>query len=66
MSKHHLQLKPHNVTKDFWWYEDVPGISICFGDQISGVINRKIRWSSLRAALKRKDKKNGKKNPRVN
>jgi len=57
MSKHHLQLKPHNVTEDFWWYEETGGIAICYGDQTSGVICRNISWRSLRAALNRKDKK---------
>jgi len=57
MSNRHLQLKPHTVTPDFWWYEENGGIAICCSDQIGGVTCRNISWRSLRSALKRKDKK---------
>ncbi len=58
MANKHLQLEPHKLVKnkksiDSIWYEHSGGISaIPNGDLIVD-----IKWSSLRAALKRKDKK---------
>ena len=57
MTKKDLQLKPHSVTSDFWWYEENQGISICIRLSSTDTITRNIPWCSLRAALKRKDKK---------
>lgn len=63
MAKEHLSLKPHHPTKrgDVWWYEDNDGIFILMENpskKTHGVVNTcKIKWSSLRAALARKDRK---------
>ncbi|MFA5056529.1 MAG: hypothetical protein WC485_00310 [Opitutaceae bacterium] len=57
MSNKHLQLKPHRFkNRDGWWYEEPEGIMVVVYESGQHTIAR-IRWSSLRAALKRKDKK---------
>lgn len=56
MANNHLQRKPHDVTEDLWWYEEPGGICICFknGNRFNQAL---IPWRSVRAAIKRKDKK---------
>lgn len=58
--KKHLQLDPHKVTNDFWWYEENQGICVCIEFKTpTGYRETKVRyipWHSVRAALKRKDK----------
>jgi len=57
--KQHLKLAAHKLSVNIgaaWWYEENDGISVI--TEMSGrnqVI--KIRWTSIRAALKRKDKR---------
>lgn len=61
MAKKHLSLKPHKVTNDFWWYEENGGITLCVEyyqqNGFRKVSTHKIKWHSIRAALKRKDRK---------
>ncbi len=58
MANKHLQLNPHRIMKNKkvvehkWWYEDIEGMFIYLG----GKEGFTIKWSSIRAALKRKDK----------
>ena len=40
------------VIKDMCWYENAEGIWI----YLNGEVSHTIKWSSIRAALKRKDK----------
>lgn len=57
MANKDLQEKPHRIKvldKTFDWYEDPGGIWI-LGAGIG--LSYTIKWSSIRAALKRKDKK---------
>lgn len=58
MSRKHLQLKPHVVSPNIWWYEECDGINIYHRDG-TDVRHAVIQWTALRAALKRKDKKCG-------
>jgi len=54
-----LRLAPHRIKddlRDVWWYEVPSGFRI-FTVETTGVIEIKIPWKSIRAALKRKDKK---------
>jgi hypothetical protein len=55
MSDKHLQTKPHQLKEQSaWWYEESKGIVVCCeGD--GKVQQVKIRWPSLRAAMRRKD-----------
>jgi len=57
MANKDLWRKPHNVNKNFWWYEESFGISVVAQDPISknSTVN-KIPWRAIRNALKRKDK----------
>ena len=57
MADKHLHLRPHNVTKQFWWYEDRKGLTICSEINGHSFIVGDIPWRSIRAALKRKDRK---------
>lgn len=62
MANKDLQLKPHNISPDQWWYEEPKGISVVTdcrkdGAFISTTITF-ISWRALRSALKRKEKKN--------
>lgn len=65
MSKKDLKRTPHHPQKreDVWWYEDNDGIYVVMEaaqhDTVKGGVANtcKITWASLRAALKRKDKK---------
>ena len=62
MSAKHLKLKPHNISNELWWYEANAGIEVVarFEDKPTGVVIVRIHvipWRSIRAALKRKDKK---------
>lgn len=64
MSKKHLRLYPHNVldikgrsAKDSWWYEEPCGLLIVTDNGTGAVIQRVIRWSAVRDALARRDKK---------
>lgn len=57
MSQKHLSLKPHSVNHNTWWYEENGGIDI-YTTAVNGEqVKLRIPWVSLRAALKRKDKK---------
>ncbi|MHB1702381.1 MAG: hypothetical protein ACYCSN_20060 [Acidobacteriaceae bacterium] len=56
-----LLLAPHEIDANAWWYEDNAGITfvIIFRDpegNYLGTEQRTIRWNSIRAALRRKDK----------
>lgn len=62
MSKKHLSPRPHNIKPGSWWYEENSGIEVVH--QIRDDYGKYIRtdhiripWVSIRAALKRKDKK---------
>lgn len=61
MSKKHLKLEPHDAKGlhkgySVWWYEVNAGININWNNgKTYG--NYTIPWESIRAALKRKDKK---------
>lgn len=62
MSNDHLLLSPHDVEEDCWWYEEPAGINIIVEHRtVTGQYCKTkqytIRWTSLRAALKRKDRK---------
>jgi hypothetical protein len=62
MSKKHLKRSPHGIKKAencvAWWHEDNGGIDVRFSMQSQTPQgNVFIPWSSIRAALKRKDKK---------
>jgi hypothetical protein len=52
MAKEHLQLEPHNIGKNLWWYEENYGVYV-YVNHLPFPI--KISWRSLRAALRRKD-----------
>lgn len=64
MAKEHLKRTPHHPEKrdDVWWYEENDGIYVVMepnrhsyeGNEVANIC--KIKWSSLRAALARKDK----------
>jgi hypothetical protein len=59
MANKDLSRNPHNMSHDFWWYEENYGISIIYQiTTFKGIEQRerRIPWRSLRAALKRKDK----------
>jgi hypothetical protein len=62
MANNDLKLKPHKLKdQNAWWYEEPGGIVICCDaiDKVDGSKHYKqlqIKWSSLRAAVKRKDK----------
>lgn len=47
-----LDRRPHNITPDFWFYEELDGLHILYKGASVGV----IPWRSLRASLNRKDK----------
>lgn len=63
MSEKNLKRTAHHPkgSDDTWWYEENDGIYIVMeSDNANGGIvtnTCKIKWASLRAALKRKDKK---------
>lgn len=57
MAKKHLDRSPHNISDNLWWYEENGGICLCIKISSTKTRTEHIRWSSLRAALKRKDKK---------
>lgn len=55
MNKHLLRY-PHDQGKDQWWYEEPRGIVVVmFCNDGTSRVAKPITWSSLRAALKRKD-----------
>jgi len=66
MGRNDLLKEPHNVVgsgtyerPEFWWYEDDDGITVVSPPQSNRPNDtriHKIKWSSVRAALKRKDK----------
>jgi hypothetical protein len=58
MSNKDLLRTPHHPKDrdDFWWYEDKGGIDIVATSDCGCVVQCRINWTSLRAALKRKDK----------
>lgn len=48
--------RPHNIGPNCWYYEGTDGLSFYY--EVPGVSVKKagiIRWSSLRASLKRHD-----------
>ena len=63
MGNQHLSLKPHRVGDDgCWWYEEPEGITVVVEHRTKqGIFCKtkqyKIRWSAIRHALARKDKK---------
>ena len=65
MAKKDLKKTPHHPQKrdDVWWYEENDGIHIVMEASRNPPVGHlmpntcKITWASLRAALKRKDKK---------
>ena len=62
MSKKHLELNPHEIDEFHWWYEEQQGISVVAearegGSKYLGTTVTRIKWSAIRAALKRLDKK---------
>ena len=46
--------KPHQLSEQAWWYEMPFGMSICVAPSDKTQIVD-IRWTSVRAALRRKD-----------
>ena len=57
MGNRHLSRDPHHTKDDgVWWYEEPVGITL-FVEQRTKVATIIIPWRSIRAALKRKDKK---------
>lgn len=56
MAKKDLWLKPHNISADFWWYEEPSGIVLVFYPLAGGPVTQTIPWRAIRAALRRKDK----------
>lgn len=61
MSDRDLRAGPYIVNQHFWWYEVKRGICICTEafthEGTRHVEINYIPWNSIRAALKRKDKK---------
>ena len=67
MANDDLKRTPHHPQKrqDVWWYEESDGIHIVMEDRrirypedrFVPSNSMKITWASLRAALRRKDKK---------
>lgn len=59
MSKQDLRRSPHKVKNiDWaWWYEEKYGICVVVHQGTRGAITLDIPWRSIRAALKRLDKK---------
>ena len=57
MSKAHLKRAPHTINEDWWWYEEPQGICVVHHMGTRGAFTVEIPWRSLRAALKRLDKK---------
>lgn len=65
MSAEHLKTGSHKLklkvkTHEAWWYEENFGISVVVSDpktKKSYIVP--IRWTSIRAALKRKDREGG-------
>jgi hypothetical protein len=62
MSRDHLKRTPHKISELQWWYEEPLGISVVaeLRDSENNYLSTtqtKIKWSALRAALKRLDKK---------
>lgn len=71
MANKDLKNKPTNMGPYWWWYEESGGIYICHdineppsigpSGSIGGHVKGKtIPWRAIRAALRRKDKKRGK------
>ncbi len=59
MANKDLQKERHNINPFWWWYEMRSGIKIYHKnpDSIIGKESPVIPWRSIRAALKRKDRK---------
>ena len=60
MSNKDLSTNPHLVNTHFWWYEVPRGICVCteaFTSEGKKVEINYIPWNSIRAVMKRKDKK---------
>ncbi len=58
MSKKHFDLNPHNIQPDVWYYEENNGLDVYVHDSSKGILTRfTIPVASIRAYLKRKDKK---------
>ena len=61
MAQKHLNRKPHDVTDEFWWYEENHGLTLIVcpikPDGTRDVTKSfKIPWRSVKAALKRKER----------
>lgn len=57
MGNKDLSLKPHDIDKNTWWYEEPAGIHIVHREGDGGnttAVHLVIRWESVKAALKRK------------
>ena len=62
MVKKYLIRKPHDVTDEFWWYEENYGLILIVcpikPDGTRDVTKVfKIPWRSVKAALKRKERR---------
>jgi len=60
-AKTHLQLTPHDISPECWWYEMDKGIEIIVehrskdGSQYFHTAHYVIPWPTVRAALSRKN-----------
>ncbi len=57
--KSDLLLKPHNLTKEAWWYEEGFGITVvqeCHHNGCRNTVSCVIPWRALKAAIARLDK----------
>ncbi len=57
MSKEHLSRKSHYLSDDVWWYENNGGANVYVRVKGYGIIDFEIPVASIRAYLRRKDKK---------
>jgi hypothetical protein len=63
MSEKHLKETAHHVGDKCWWYEEPGGICVVLQESdvndnaLRPNVAPIIRWTSIRAALKRKDRK---------
>lgn len=61
MANKDLDMRAHHISADVWWYEVDAGIEVIHhvNDADGNYLRTDhmlIKWASLRAALKRKDK----------
>ena len=59
MSEKHLKRDSHKIRHiDWaWWYEEKQGICVVIHQGTRGAVTIDVPWRSIRAALKRLDKK---------